>query len=271
MKDLKKFSSAKWILVAVGICLLLSIAVVLFFTVNGGGREVISSGGVDGDSNGSVDELQVRSVRALYGVGDAVQVEGTVVAGVGAGRSVEIGVIDPDGKLWASDKVKLSSVAGNTSAFSASFRSVREGDPAGVYLIQAGLDRVRSNASFLVSTSSGLTAEVRGLRLQDAGGSGGEVRSRRVGDMLLVAGSVANLAKVSSDLSFIVELRNASGSLVESGYVGTVVSAGGEKVLTVGWPAKAEGVYTVFAYVQDDAQSRRIISNIATFTISVQK
>ncbi|MBI2936613.1 MAG: hypothetical protein HYY22_00245 [Thaumarchaeota archaeon] len=270
-----KFSSAKWILVAVGLCLLLGIAVVLFFTVNGGGREVISSGGVDGVLNGSVVELQVRSVRALYGVGDAVQVEGTVVAGAGAGAgaggSVEIGVVDPEGRLWASDKVKLSSVAGNTSAFSASFRSVREDDPAGVYLIQAGLDGVRYNASFLVSTSSGLTAEVRGLRLQDAGGSGGNVRNRRVGDMLLVAGSVTNLAKVSSDLSFIVEMRNASGSLVESGYVGTVVSAGGEKVLTVGWPAKAEGVYTIYAYVQDDAQSRRIISNIATFTISVQK
>lgn len=247
---------------------MLGIAIILVFTV-GVGRGPISTNGVNGISGGSMIGLQVRSVRSLYGVGDAVQVEGTVVAG--SSGLVEVGVVDPEGGLWASDRVKLSGAAGNTSAFSASFRTVREGDPAGFYLIQAGLDGIISNASFLVSTSSGLTAEVRGLKLQDTEGGGGAVRSKRVGDMLLVAGSVANLAKVSSDLSFIVELRNASGSLVESGYVCTIVSAGGEKVLTVGWPAKAEGVYTIYAYVQDNVQSRRITSNIATLTISVKK
>ncbi|MCL4436175.1 MAG: hypothetical protein M1387_05635 [Thaumarchaeota archaeon] len=265
-----KSSSARWVLVAAGLCLLLGVAVVLFLAVGGAGRGPISSNGADGVSGEPLIKLQVRSDRSLYGVGDALHVEGTVAAAANAGGLVEIGVVDPEGRLWAFDTVKLSGAAGNASAFSASFRAVKEEDQAGVYLIQARFGGVKANASFLVSTSNGLTAEVHGLNLQGDGGIGGEVRSRRVGDTLMVTGSVTNLAKVSSDLSFVVELRNASSSLVESGYVGTTVPDGGEKALTVGWPAKSEGIYTIYAYVQNDAQSRRIISNIATLTIRVQ-
>jgi hypothetical protein len=262
-----KSSSARWILVVAVVCLLVGVVITLLFTVDVGGRGS-SSGGVDEVSRESVVSFQVRSVKVLYSVGDVVQVEGVVVAGVSADGSVDVEVIDPGGRLWDSDTVNLSDVAENASSFSASLRSIRESDSTGVYLVQAIFSGFESNASFLVSGSSGLTAEVQGLELQDV--VSGNVQRSRVGGTLLVTGSVTNLANVSSDLAFTVEMRNSSGGLVESAYVDTLIPAGSAKTLTVGWPAKDEGVYTIYAYVQDDIQSRYIVSNIATFIVTVQ-
>ncbi len=221
---------------------------------------------VDSSSSDGAIGILVRPSIALYHVGDTVEAEGVVEVITSAG-SVELEIISPEGELWDSGEAELGDVVGRHASFFASFRTVLDSDPSGVYLLLVRYGGVQNTSSILISTSLGLISEILDFHLQNMGG---DVVSRvRFGDTVLVAGSVANHGDVSKEFSLIVEVRDENSSIVHSGFVGTSISPGEVKTLNVGWPTGERGVFTVYAYVKDDFQSRRIISNVATLSFQV--
>lgn len=236
---------------------------------------VLSTGTLDrtdytgaNDSSQTAAVLQIKPDALLYRPGDVVYVEGWVEMTTISGGSVKLEIIDPEGAVWSSLEAKVNSTGDSHASFSAPFRKILESDLSGIYLLRARYGAVTNSSTFLISTPQGLVSEIRDLRLQSIGG--GAVSKVMAGDMVMVTGSVVNRGGASKDFSFIVEIRKDS-TVRYTGYVSTNISQGEEKVLATGWPVKDEGVFTVYAYVKEDFQSRRIVSNIATLTFKVER
>jgi hypothetical protein len=260
-----KSPAARWTLITASVAILLAVTAAVILT----GNNPMETASVDSEPTAGEDTatVTIRSLNPLYRPGEAVSAEGTI-SNAARGEKVNIEIEDPEGDLWASSEVEATNSGGDSANFSTLLPPVQPSDPPGIYILRVEYGDAQGNSSFLISTTTNLTAEIQSLEIQNTNEE--QPVKKRAGDIILVAASVANLKDISRELTFVVEMRDDEGEVAESGFVSTSLPGGGEKTLTVGWPTAEKGTFTIYAYVQEDIQSRSIVSNIAAIDLLIE-
>ncbi len=138
-----------------------------------------------------------------------------------------------------------------------------------LYIFPPNIDLQPQNSSDKNETSSDLSYEIQNLHLQNLIGE--KVSDVKLGDTIMVAGTVTNLGDVDKYFEFIVEVKDENSTLIHSGLIGTSIPSGESKNLTVGWLVSVGGTFAASAYIKENFESQVIISNSPTLTFEIEE
>jgi hypothetical protein len=98
---------------------------------------------------------------------------------------------------------------------------------------------------------------------------GQNVERIRTGDTIIFSTSISNIGIESKELFLILEVRNETSDIIDSGINGSEFSPSEEKTIGIGWLAKSKGIYTVIAYVAEDFEGNKKSSVIESLVFEV--
>ena len=133
-----------------------------------------------------------------------------------------------------------------------------------LYIFAPTIDLQSQNSSDTHETSSDLYYEIQNLVDE-------KVSDVKLGDTIMVAGTVTNLGVIDEYFEFIVEVKDENSTLIHSGLIGTSIPSGESKNLTVGWLVSVGGTFTASAYVKENFESQETISNSPTLTFEIEE
>ncbi len=217
-------------------------------------------------SIGIANSIDITSDRILYQKGNIVTING-VIKGTNLSGYVKLDITDYIGKVWYSSNLTLIKVDNGTALFSTNVGTILENETSGVYQIQAKYGNTQNTSSFFISTFSNISSEIIDFHIQSLVGN--NVSIVHPGDAVMVVGTVSNLQQEVEKVSFYVEIRNENNVLVHSGFIITNIPSGESRILSVGWPVTINGFYTVYAYVKENSENSKIISNIVSISFDV--
>lgn len=212
--------------------------------------------------------IEVKSDKTLYEEGNNLIING-IINGANLSGYIQLDIIDPNGDNWTTKNSTLININEELSTFSTLIGPILKNEISGNYKIKAKYGNTQNTTSFFISTYSNIRNQISEIYLQNLLGT--NISIIKTGDTVIVAGNVINLQKNTEKVSFNVEIRNESNILVHSGFISTNISPNESSILTVGWPEKNNGTYTVYAFVTENFENTNIISNIATMTFTVNK
>lgn len=210
--------------------------------------------------------IEVKSDRILYEEGNNLIINGIII-GSNLSGYVQLEIQDSDGGIRNSKNSTLINIDENSATFSAIIGPILKNEISGIYQIKAKYGNIQNITSFFISTYSNIRNEISDIYLQSLVGK--NISIIKTGDTVIVVGNVLNLKQDIEKVSFNVEIRDESNVLVHSGFISTNISPNESSIFTVGWPATINGTYTVYAYVKENFEATKIISNIATMIFIV--